>query len=325
MSFLDKLNNLAENSISAIEKSAKNISSKFEEKGVTGILDDTTDSLIKAGNNTKNYFTSIVDDGKKITESIPEKDLESSLAKITAVVMHTSEKVGTDFVNVSSKFIQSISKNFEESTKPSVKSKKLFLSDGQIAELDCMPIELVIKNFNSKSLEHEHTYTINLSSDEDDSSVFLFVTKNQKWVDLNSGEKGIGSISFISHYLSLVSDIKNKEDLTIKEELTNSSHNLLSKISELDDYKVNLKKWIQIEKAKAILNTPDVVPTKEEPTVKKTRTVKPKVKVSEESTSIKKPVRKAKTVTKTVVKKETEVIADNVEEVKPKRSRKKIT
>ena len=291
MGLFDKITKLAEKAADAVVKTSDQIAQTYQKDGFDGIVNKTADSLTKAGQKTQEYFTNIGDKNKQILDAIPEKDLEATLAKATAVVINTTQTIVKDAAKVTMDTVDAVSKNIdkivaeqseENISETSSKSQKktsdvkdLFLNEAQIAELDCMPIELYVKHLGAQS---------NFDGQEDKYKLddFVFVSKNQKWYDFSNNKGGVGSISFVSHYIRVKNGLLDNDNSEVSKEIRNSVFDILSKIAELSEYQNDLNSWIKTENDK-IKSTKPVVEETPVPVAEKPKRVRktPVAKVDE--------------------------------------------
>ena len=322
MGFLDKITKLAEKAADAVVKTSDQIAQTYQKDGFDGIVNKTADSLTKAGQKTQEYFTNIGDKNKQILDAIPEKDLEATLAKATAVVINTTQTIVKDAAKVTMDTVDAVSKNIEKivaeqnaekvSETPSTQQKKtsdvkdLFLNEAQIAELDCMPIELYVKHLGAQS-------NVDGQSDKYELDNFVFVSKNQKWYDFNNQKGGVGSISFVSHYIRVKNGLLDNVNSEVSKEIRNSAFDILSKVSQLSEYQTDLNAWIKVENDKIKSTKPVVEETT--PAVEKPKRVRkaPVAKVEETPAPV---AEKPKRVRKTPVAKVEETPAPVVEKTK---------
>lgn len=291
MGLFDKITKLAEKAADAVVKTSDQIAQTYQKDGFDGIVNKTADSLTKAGQKTQEYFNNIGDKNKQILDSIPEKDLEGTLAKATAVVINTTQTIVKDAAKVTMDTVEAVSKNIEkivaeqneekvsdtptETKKKTPDVKDLFLNEAQIAELDCMPIELYVKHLGAQS-------NVDGQADKYKLDGFVFVSKNQKWYDFNNHKGGVGSISFVSHYIRVKNGLLDNVNAEVSKEIRNSAFDILSKVSELSEYQNDLNAWIKVENSKIKASKPTVDETPE-PVVEKPKRVRktPVAKVDE--------------------------------------------
>lgn len=258
MGFFDNIAKLAEKAASVVIKTSEKINEQYQKDGFDSILTKTADSLTNASEKTQNYLNNIGDKNKQILDSIPDKDLEGALAKATAVVINTTQTIVKDAAKVTMDTVDRVSKNIdkiveqdskgntstttskttvkENSTVP--KTKDLFLNEGQIAELDCMPIKLYVKHLGAES---------NIDGDKNKFRLenFTFITNEQKWYDFNHTLGGTGSLSFINHYIRVKNELLDNKNTEVSKEIRNSSFDILNKIFELKEYQNDLTTWIK--------------------------------------------------------------------------------
>ena len=113
MGFFDKITKIAERAADAVVKTSDKIAQTYQEQGFDGIVNKTTDSLNKATQGTQSYFKNISQENKKIMESIPEKDLEGTIAKMAAVVINTTETLAKDAAKATMETVDNVSKNIQ--------------------------------------------------------------------------------------------------------------------------------------------------------------------------------------------------------------------
>lgn len=323
MGIFDKLTKLAEKAATAVVQTSDKINQTYQKEGFDGIVNKTADSFNKASQKTQNYFTTIGEKNKQIIDSIADKDLEGTLAKATAVVINTTQTIVKDAAKVTMDTVDSVSKNIEklvaeqkiETISPEVKVvkipvsdvKELFLNEGQIAELDCMPIKLYVKHLGAETNVDGEANKYKLDT-------FTFMNNEQKWYDFNNQKGGNGSLSFINHYIRVKNGLLDNENTDVSKEIRNSSFDILSKIFKLKEYKEDLSSWIKEENAKP--------QTEKENTVKTKRLKKPAVKlvITEEVETPKAVIKK--TVKKVMKKPAVEVVEAVVKPVVKKPSKK---
>lgn len=323
MGFFDKITKIAEKAADVVVKTSDKINETYQKEGFDGILNKTADSINHAGKKTQDYFNGIGEKNKQILDSIPENDLEGTLAKATAVVINTTQTIVKDAAKVTVDAVESVSKNLDkmvsekETTteapvqKPVKKSvsdvKELFLNEGQIAELDCMPIKVYVKHLGAEN---------NIDGQEDKYRIegFTFITNNQKWYDFNSQKGGVGSLSFINHYIRVKNDLLDNVHPEVTQEIRNSTFDILSKILELKEYRDDLSVWIKEENEKL-----KKAPPKEEVVAPKAKRVRKTTPVVAEVQEEVKPV--VKKVAKKTAKK---LVVEPVEVTPAKKTTKKV-
>lgn len=313
MGFFDKITKIAEKAADAVVKTSDKINETYQKEGFDGILNKTADSITTAGKKTQDYFNGISEKNKQILDSIPEKDLEGTLAKATAVVINTTQTIVKDAAKVTVNTVESVSKNLDKmvseteattevpAQKPKNKSvsevKELFLNEGQIAELDCMPIKVYLKHLGAEN-------NIDGQADKYRIEGFTFITNNQKWYDFNSQKGGVGSLSFINHYIRVKNDLLDNVHPEVTKEIRNSTFDILTKILELKEYRDDLSVWIKEENEKLKQSQP-----KEESVAPKAKRVRKTPVVADVHEEVKPAVKKvAKKSTKKLVVEPTEVI-----------------
>ena len=320
MGLFDKITKMAEKAVDAVVQTSDKINQTYQKEGFDGIVNRTADSFTKAGQKTQDYFNNIGEKNKQIMDSIPDKDLEATLAKATAVVINTTQTIVKDAAKVTKDTVDTVSKNIQDLVKeqeaapekkpvrkPISDAKELFLNEGQIAELDCMPIKLYVKHLGAESNVDGQANKYYLDG-------FHFVTDDQKWFDFNNQKGGVGSLSFVSHYIRVKNNLLDNENSEISQEIRNSTFDILNKIFELKEYQEDLSSWIKEETAKNKVNS--VV----EETSKPKRTRKPK-EVTQVEQETQKP---AKKVVKKTVKKPVVVETPLVEKPVAKKTTKKV-
>ena len=310
MGFFDKITKIAERAADAVVKTSDKIAQTYQEQGFDGIVNKTTDSLNKATQGTQSYFKNISQENKKIMESIPEKDLEGTIAKMAAVVINTTETLAKDAAKATMETVDNVSKNIqniieeqkvseqtdistvntpkEETKQTTIKARDLFLNQGEIAELDCMPIELFMKHLGAEC---------NIDNNKFKLDGYTISTSNQKWFDWNNQKGGIGAITLVSHYVRIKNNLLDNINKEISKEVYHSSLEVLSQIFKLQEYQKDLSSWIQKNQPKKhepIDSVSEEVPVT---SVKKAR--KPKIEKTE-PVEIVEPV---KSVKKTPAKK----------------------
>lgn len=329
MGFFDKITKIAEKAADAVVKTSDKINETYQKEGFDGILNKTADSLSNAGKKTQDYFNGIGEKNKQILDSIPEKDLEGTLAKATAVVINTTQTIVKDAAKVTVETVEAVSKNIEKivteennTTDSSVQTpvnqpvkktvsdvKELFLNEAQIAELDCMPIKLYLKHLGA-------VHNVDGQADKYSIDNFTFITNDQKWYDFNNQKGGTGSISFINHYIRVKNGLLDNVHPEIDKEIRNSAFDILSKILEMKEYRDDLGFWIKNENQKNSQPTEEPVA----PKTKRVRKTSPALKTNkeEETPAVKKVVRKT---TKKTVKPAVEEDASVKSETKTKKPR----
>lgn len=264
MGIFDKITKLAEKATESLINTSDRINQTYQKDGFDGILNKTSDSLQQVGKVTKNYINTIGEKNQEIMRSIPEKDWESKIAKAAAVVINTTETIVSDTAQLTKNTLESVSKNLSTddlvkneknfSTQSNVdksnigKVKELFLNDAQIAELDCMPIELYVKTLASKefdSLEKDN----GLSNEYCIIDNFLVKIKGQDWTNIKNGKNGTGSISFMKEYFLSQSNLSEHESSDLQGEVTKGTLRTLTAISQSKQYQQDLTDWIIEQKS----------------------------------------------------------------------------
>lgn len=310
MGLFDKITKLAEKAADAVVKTSDKINETYQKEGFDGILNKTADSITNAGKKTQDYINTLGEKNKQIMDSMPDKDLEGTLAKATAVVINTTQTLVKDAAKVTVETVESVSKNLEkmvsEDTSVEVKTpvtetpakkaksdiKELFLNEGQIAELDCMPISLFVEHLGAKN-------NVDGQSDKYHLDGFNFVAKDQKWYDFNNQKGGVGALSFMNHYIRVTNGLLDNIHDEVNKEIRNSTFAILSEILEMKKYRDDLSVWIKEQNAqvKPVQSKEKVEVSKEEVVAKPKRTRKPaapktEVQPTADTTSAKKPARK---------------------------------
>lgn len=330
MGLFDKITKLAEKAADAVVKTSDKINETYQKEGFDGIINKTADSITNAGKKTQDYINTLGEKNKQIMDSMPDKDLEGTLAKATAVVINTTQTLVKDAAKVTVGTVESVSKNIEKivsedtsskestvqatpATDTSTKKtksdvKELFLNEGQIAELDCMPISLFVQHLGAES-------NVDGQRDKFKLDGFNFITKDQKWYDFNRQKGGVGALSFMNHYIRVNNGLLDNIHPEVQKEIRNSTFAILSEILEMPQYRESLSVWIKEQNTQPKTVTPQVENAAEEllddsesPVVTKPkRTRKPVAQKTEvenvETTPVKKPARK--TTKKLIVEPET--------------------
>lgn len=319
MGLFDKITKLAEKAADAVVKTSDKINETYQKEGFDGIINKTADSITSAGKKTQDYLNTLGEKNKQIMESMPEKDLEATLAKATAVVINTTQTLVKDAAKVTVGTVESVSKNLEKivseesvmkeptvevktpttdtgSEKSKSDIKEMFLNEGQIAELDCMPISVFVKYLGAES-------NVDGQADKYKLDGCNFVAKDQKWYDFNHQKGGVGALSFMNHYIRVSNGLFDNSNDEVVKEIRNSTFVILSEVLELKDYRDDLSVWIKEQNAQSKNNTStqpkeDLLDNSEPPVVAKPkRTRKPVAQKTEvehvvETTPVKKPARK---------------------------------
>lgn len=321
MGLFDKITKIAEKAADAVVKTSDKINETYQKEGFDGIINKTADSITNAGKKTQDYINTLGEKNKQIMDSMPDKNLEGTLAKATAVVINTTQTLVKDAAKVTVGTVESVSKNLEklvsEQSSVEVKApatdtpakktksdvKELFLNEGQIAELDCMPISLFVKHLGAES-------NVDGQADKYKLDGLNFIAKDQKWYDFNNQKGGVGSLSFMNHYIRVTNGLIDNTHEEVTKEIRNSTFSILSEILEMKQYRDDLSVWIkeQNAQAKPVLATETVENTDEPVVTKPKRTRKPAAPKTEventvEATPVKKPARK--TTKKLIVEPET--------------------
>lgn len=313
MGFFDKVTKIAEKAADVMIKTSDKINETYQKEGFDGIINKTADSLTHVGKKTQTYFNDIGEQNKKILDSIPGNDLEGTLAKATAVVINTTQTLVKDVAKVTIDTVDSVSQNIDKiveneesvpaktstpsatTVTPSFTYKEMFLNEGEIAELDCMPIQLCLKYMN----------------DENNQSIINnYDTHEQQWYDKVSQKGGVGSISFVSHHIRVQNGLIDNVNPLLTKEINNSAVHILTKIIESKEYREDLSVWIKEENQK-LQDSNKKVSTQSKRT-KKTFTKE----VKEIESTSKKLVRKT---TKKIVKPEAEQSSQPAPEMKKRK------
>lgn len=332
MGIFDKITKLAEKAAEAVVKTSDKINKTYQEDGFDGLVNKTANTFTKAGQKTQDYLNNLGEKNKQILDSIPDKDLEGTLAKATAVVINTTQTIVKDAATLTKNTVESVSKNIDqtlnetsqknvteksespvESTKKTTSTKKqLFLNEGEIAELDCMPIILLVKELGAKT---------NIDGEKNKFSIdgANFVTNDQKWYDFNNNKGGSGAISFMNHYIRCQNDLVDNTSVEVNKEILHSSLDILSNIHKMKEYNETLSVWIKEENAKN-KNVQSVKSDDNVEPVKTKRIRKPSVKATETNSVTEEIVKTPKKVVKKTVK-EPLVVATK-EQVLPKATKK---
>ncbi len=119
---------------------------------------------------------------------------------------------------------------------PNGKEKKIppefAYSEGEIANLNYMPLLIVAKKLNLNVVKNEISYQI-------DNQLFRFHVADNSWYDFQNHESKIGTIDFVNTYL------KNKE--TNIEKSREGALKMLNDIYFDADYQASVSNWIQEE------------------------------------------------------------------------------
>lgn len=313
MGLFDKITKLAEKAADAVVKTSDKINETYQKEGFDGIINKTADSITTAGKKTQDYINTLGEKNKQIMDSMPDKNLEGTLAKATAVVINTTQTLVKDAAKVTVETVDSVSKNLEKfvredssvevkspsTEKPTQKAKsdvrELFLNEGQIAELDCMPINLFVAHLGAQSHVDGHADKYKLDG-------LNFVVKDQKWYDFNNNKGGVGALSFMNHYIRVTNGLLDNTHDEVTKEIRNSTFSILNEILEMPQYRNDLSVWIKEQNAtvKPVVNVQpeaQLVETAQPVVAKPKRTRKPaapkaEVENTNEQTAIKKPARK---------------------------------
>ena len=253
------------------------ITKKYQKEGLDGILNATAEKLTQAAN----------------------------------TIINTTQAVANEIAD-------SVSKNMKDNeVKQSNKIEKykdLFLNQGQIAELNCMPMDLVLKHLNAEN---------NIDGDKNKYKLgnIVILLKDQHWLNVNEQNSMKmffpGTIPLVEYILKAQNNIVYTKEPEVLNNIYNGAMEILSKISETKEYKSDLSVWIKeaTKKNKIEEKTPEVKP----------KVVKKVVKPVEEKVvqSEKTPEVKPKAVKKVVKPVEEKIIQpEKAPEVKPKAVKK---
>lgn len=343
MKFFDKLNQLTDKIVSAVEETAKDVNQTYKERGLNGFLDRANTNLDNLAKSTQDYYNKLAEDNKKITKANTSTKFEDKIATVAAVVVNTTQTLVDDVVKATVNTAKNVvdTKGDTTTAKDSVNAQKEVINDwadsnqefkdkaathtkapkapvyktfdqlteAEFVSLNSTPLEIVLDNLGAlpaaRGIPGKFTT-------ETGGSVML---THNKWYSFTTGLGSEGAVSLVKFSLSKEFAIK-LEDPQADNMLLNEAVGMLQAMQAEPTYQADLSAWMKKQKVTNVTTIDDATPV--------VKTVKPKTKkvtvkapeVVEEVKPVVKRTRKAAVV-------ETPVIEATVEEVvTPKRTRK---
>lgn len=327
MNWLEKISQAADKVATVVEQAASKTVKTYQEKGFEGIVEKTGEVLAKTGRKvdevtgvatekTTEYLKQIGEANKEIKKGVEDtvgKDgLKAKIAAGLAVTANTTQTMVDDLTVVGKRTYQrlaenesvqaaisNLTKSFNEIVNTPEEEHKL--SKENIAQLDSIPLDVVLNNIISATSEGNNKWI-----DNQGNKITIF--SNSWYVP----SKNIGSknaISLTAYYLATASqmDFNNEEHrLALEENAIKVLTSYLHPVAEVD-VKVDVKVE---DKVKADLKDSKVVPKLENEKVVKAPRVKKVSKTTSDNLAdtqssfaeIKKPVIKKEAVKRVLAK-----------------------